>query len=103
MQKVCIEKVRNERDRWLSSEEEGRLLAHSAPWLQDIIVFALNTGMRRGERLQLAVASHQSRRRWSCEARTERSGLSAQRSVNEVVAKKKHQKGRQVPAFYEFS
>jgi integrase len=37
----------------LSSDEEGRLLAHSAPWLQDIIVFALNTGMRRGEILNL--------------------------------------------------
>ena len=31
MQRVCMEKVRNERDRWLSSDEEGRLLAHSAP------------------------------------------------------------------------
>ncbi|MGB3395982.1 MAG: tyrosine-type recombinase/integrase [Nitrospira sp.] len=53
MQRVCMEKVRNERDRWLSSDEEGLLLAHSAPWLQDIIVFALNTGMRRGESLNL--------------------------------------------------
>lgn len=53
MQKVCMEKVRNERDRWLSPDEEGRLLAHSAPWLQDIIIFALNTGMRRGEILNL--------------------------------------------------
>ena len=53
MQRVCMETVRNERDRWISSEEEGRLLANSAPWLQDMIVFALNTGMRRGEILNL--------------------------------------------------
>jgi len=53
MQKVCMEKVRNERDRWLVPDEEARLLAHSVDWLQDIIVFALNTGMRRGEILDL--------------------------------------------------
>lgn len=53
MRRVSLEKVRNERDRWLSPEEEIRLLTHSVPWLQDILVFALNTGMRKGEILGL--------------------------------------------------
>lgn len=53
MRRVSLEKVRNERDRWLSPEEEIRLLRHAVPWLQDIPVFALNTGMRRGEILGL--------------------------------------------------
>jgi integrase len=35
------------------SDEYTRLLTHSVPWLQDILVFALSTGMRRGEILGL--------------------------------------------------
>ena len=35
------------------SDEYTRLLTHSVPWLQDILVFALNTGMRRDEILGL--------------------------------------------------
>ena len=53
MRRVSLEKVRNERDRWLTPDEDTRLLTHSVPWLQDILVFALNTGMRRGEILGL--------------------------------------------------
>jgi len=53
VQKIAKEKVRNLIERWLTPEEEQRLLAASPPWLQEIIVFALHTGMRRGEILTL--------------------------------------------------
>ncbi|MBF0472430.1 MAG: site-specific integrase, partial [Nitrospirae bacterium] len=44
----------NARDRWLTVEEEQRLLEAASPeWVKEIIVFALNTGMRRGEILNL--------------------------------------------------
>jgi len=48
-----MEKVRNEVDRWLTSDEEARLMAVCSPWLREIIVFALHTGMRQGEILNL--------------------------------------------------
>jgi integrase len=48
-----MEQVRNEVDRWLTSEEEEQLMAASSPWLREIMVFALNTGMRQGEILNL--------------------------------------------------
>ena len=51
--RIAKEKVRNNIERWLTPEEEQRLLAASPPWLQEIIVFALHTGMRRGEILKL--------------------------------------------------
>ena len=51
--RIAKEKVRNGIERWLTTEEEERLLAVSAPWLQEIILFALHTGMRRGEILKL--------------------------------------------------
>jgi integrase len=51
--KIAKEKVRNLIERWLTPEEEQRLLAASPTWLQEIIVFALHTGMRRGEILAL--------------------------------------------------
>jgi integrase len=53
MHRVTMEPVRNEVDRWLAAEEEDRLLAASSPWLREFIVFALNTGMRQGEILNL--------------------------------------------------
>jgi integrase len=53
MHRVALEQVRNEVDRWLTVEEETRLIAVSSPWLQGIILFALNTGMRQGEILNL--------------------------------------------------
>jgi integrase len=37
------------RVRWLTTEEEGALLAASPPWLQDMIVFVIETGARKGE------------------------------------------------------
>ena len=51
--KIAKEKVRNLIERWLTTEEEQRLLAISPTWLQEIILFALHTGMRRGEILKL--------------------------------------------------
>lgn len=53
MHRVSLEQVRNEVDRWLTVEEESRLMAAATPWLQEIILFALNTGMRQGEILNL--------------------------------------------------
>ncbi len=43
----------NERDRWLTDDEEKRLLENSPEWLREIISFALNTGLRQGELLSL--------------------------------------------------
>lgn len=53
MHRVSMETVHNARDRWLTSEEEGRLLGVSPSWLQELITVALHTGMRRGEILAL--------------------------------------------------
>lgn len=46
---------RNARDRWLTLEEEKRLLdsATNPAWLRSLIFVALHTGMRRGEILDL--------------------------------------------------
>jgi integrase len=46
---------KNARDRWLSLEEEKRLLdcATNPSWLRSLLIFALHTGMRRGEILNL--------------------------------------------------
>jgi integrase len=53
MHRVSMEPVHNEVDRWLTAKEEELLLTSSSPWLQEIIGFALNTGMRQGEILNL--------------------------------------------------
>ena len=53
MHRVSMERVRNEVDRWLTQNEEERLLASSPPWLREIIIFAVHTGMRQGEILNL--------------------------------------------------
>ncbi len=53
MIRVSREKVRNLIERWLTAEEERRLLAASPTWLQEIIIFAANTGLRQGEILDL--------------------------------------------------
>jgi len=46
---------KNARERWLTLEEEKRLLdcATNPLWLRSLLVFALHTGMRRGEILDL--------------------------------------------------
>ncbi len=48
-----MEKENNKRDRWLLPDEEKKLLEASPEWLKEIIIFALNTGMRLGEILSL--------------------------------------------------
>jgi len=51
--KVSMERENNQRGRWLSVEEEARLLHGCAPWLQELVTVALHTGMRMGEILAL--------------------------------------------------
>ena len=52
--KLPREKINNQRDRWLTREEEARLMAASPAWLREIIEFALNTGLRQSELLDLS-------------------------------------------------
>ena len=54
--RVSMEQEHNTRDRWLTVDEEQRLLKAAAPWLRELITFALHTGMRRGEILGLTWA-----------------------------------------------
>lgn len=51
--KVQKERENNERDRWLTEDEEKRLLENSQKKLREIIVFALHTGLRQNELLSL--------------------------------------------------
>jgi integrase len=51
-----MEKEQNSRDRWLTEQEEARLLMAAAAWLREVVTFAVNTGMRRGEILALTWA-----------------------------------------------
>jgi integrase len=53
MRKVSMEPVYNQVDRWLTAEEETRLLSGAPGWLKEVIIFALNTGLRQGEILAL--------------------------------------------------
>ncbi len=44
----------NQRDRWLTMEEEERIIASAKQeWLKDIIIFAIHTGCRAGEILSV--------------------------------------------------
>jgi site-specific recombinase XerD len=52
--RVSMERENNQRDWWLSVEEEVRLLQACAPWLYELVIFALDTGMRMGEILELS-------------------------------------------------
>ena len=51
--RIPKEKVKNRMERWLTKEEEDRLLKVCPEWLHDMVVFALNTGFRKGEILSL--------------------------------------------------
>lgn len=50
---VTIENPDTKDERWLNEEEEKRLLAACPVWLREIILVAVNTGMRRSELLSL--------------------------------------------------
>jgi integrase len=54
--RVSMERENNTRVRWLTGEEEMRLFPMAAPWLQDLMLFAIHTGMRMGEILGLTWA-----------------------------------------------
>lgn len=51
--KIKLFKADVRRTRYLTEEEEGRLISHATPALVPIIKFALHTGMRKGEILNL--------------------------------------------------
>ena len=51
--KISMDKENNERDNWLKADEEERLLDLSPAWLKDLIIFALNTGLRQDEQTSL--------------------------------------------------
>jgi integrase len=53
VKKVAKEKVNNIIERWLTIDEEKALLKVSPKWLQEIISFAICTGLREGEILDL--------------------------------------------------
>jgi integrase len=52
--KVKMERENNVRDRVLGYDEEDKLLDACPNWLKDIVTFALHTGSRMGEILELA-------------------------------------------------
>ncbi len=51
--RVSKEKVNNKVERWLTHEEEQRILALSPAWLREVVIFAINTGLRQGELIDL--------------------------------------------------
>jgi integrase len=51
--RVSMERENNKRDRWLTPEEEKKLLEECPEWLKAIVLFALHTGLRLGEILSL--------------------------------------------------
>jgi integrase len=53
VRKVSKERVNNLRERWLTLKEEEALLKESPKWLQEMIAFSINTGLRQGEILNL--------------------------------------------------
>ena len=54
--RVSMERENNTRDRWLTLEEEHCLLQAALPWLRELLVFAIHTGMRMGEIVSLTWA-----------------------------------------------
>ena len=44
---ITLNQEGEERLRWLTDEEEARLVAIAAPWLREIILVGLDTGLRR--------------------------------------------------------
>ena len=54
--RVSMERENNTRDRWLTVDEETHLLNAAAPWLRELMLFAIHSGMRMGEILGLTWA-----------------------------------------------
>jgi len=54
--RVSMERENNTRDRWLTVDEETHLLNAAAPWLRELMLFAVHSGMRMGEILGLTWA-----------------------------------------------
>src|SRR5215813_13483695 len=44
---ITLNQEGEERVRWLTDDEEARLVETAAPWLRDVIVVGLDTGLRR--------------------------------------------------------
>jgi integrase len=92
--RVSMEREDNTRDRWLTEEEEARLLATAVPWVRDLILFATNTGMRRGEILGLTWAGVDFTRRTVTVLRSkngERRTIPMNQTVLDVLAEKHEQ------------
>ncbi len=53
VRKVSKEKVDNQIERWLTQKEEEKLLSFAPLWLRQIVIFAINTGLRQSEILDL--------------------------------------------------
>ncbi|MCP5007128.1 MAG: tyrosine-type recombinase/integrase [Planctomycetes bacterium] len=51
--RVPKEKEDNKRDRWLTRDHENKVVKYCPKWLEEIVVFALNTGLRQDELLSL--------------------------------------------------
>ena len=54
--RVSMEQEHNTRDRWLTADEEARIVSAAPGWLRELMVFAIHTGMRMGEILGLTWA-----------------------------------------------
>jgi len=54
--RVSMEQEHNTRDRWLTIDEEARVVSAAPAWLRELMVFAIHTGMRQGEILGLTWA-----------------------------------------------
>lgn len=52
-ERVKIDVPDNKRERWLTRDEEAKLLDVCPDWLREVVMFAVNTGMRRDEILSL--------------------------------------------------
>jgi integrase len=89
--RVSMEKENNARDRWLTRHEQARVLAPAAEWLRDIVIFAVNTGLRMGEILALTWGAVDFSRRTLMVLRSkngERRTIPLNRTVLEILAKR---------------
>ena len=50
---ITIPRQDNQIERWLTQEEQEKLLSKCEDWLKQLVLFALNTGMRMAEILEL--------------------------------------------------